>query len=223
MQKTVRSVILLLLLIGIAEAKTVYVTDESNVSLRSQASNKSKILRQLPAGTPLTVLSENKKKGFSQVRLENGMEGFVATRSTTDQPPSRSELEADAKNRDSLQAENASLKAELTALKNALTPGTTLEQSLAAERDQLDRELAEIKRTAADAIQIKQERDDLQERVVNLERDLEQFKLENKALKDSTKQDWFLYGGSVAFIGILFGLILPKIRWRRKSSNWDTF
>jgi SH3 domain protein len=104
-----------------------------------------------------------------------------------------------------------------------LTPNTSLEQSLAAERDKLFRELSDLKRTAADSIQIKEERDGLQEHVVNLERELEQFKLDNQVLKDSTKQDWFLYGGAVAFIGVLLGFILPRIGWRRKSGGWDTF
>jgi SH3 domain protein len=69
---------------------------------------------------------------------------------------------------------------------------------------------------------LKNERDQLQERVVNVERDLEQFKLENQSLKDSTKQDWFLYGGLLALFGVILGFVLPKLSWRRKSS-WDSF
>jgi SH3 domain protein len=57
---------------------------------------------------------------------------------------------------------------------------------------------------------------------VNGERDLEQLKLENQALKDTTKQDWLLYGGALVIIGIFLGFILPKISWRRKS-GWDTY
>lgn len=227
MKKTVkiiaRCIIVLLSFTAIAEAKTVYVTDQLTLPLRSHETEKSKSLKGLPTGTPLTVISENKKTGYYHVRLQNGMEGFIGIRSTMNEPPNRVQLDTATKIRDSLQAENESLKAELVDLKKTLTPGTPLEQSLAAERDQLERELTELKNTAADAIQIKAERDDLQERVVNLERDLEQYKINNKALKDNIKLDWFLYGGSVAFIGILFGLILPKIRWRRRNSSWDSF
>ena len=227
MKKTVKIIalfiIVLLSLTAIAEAKTVYVTDQLTLPLRSHETEKSKPIRGLPTGTPLTVISENKNTGYYRVRLQNGMEGYIAIRSTMNEPPSRIQLDTATQIRNSLEAENGSLKAELAALKKTLTPGTTLEQSLAAERNQLQRELTELKNTAADAIQIKTERDDLQERVVNLERDLEQYKIHNKALKDNIKLDWFLYGGSVAFIGILFGLILPKIRWRRRNSSWDSF
>ncbi len=56
-----------------------------------------------------------------------------------------------------------------------------------------------------------------------MERENQQLKREKQALEDSTNQDWFLYGGILAFTGIFLGLIIPKIRWQRKTSNWDTF
>ena len=84
-------------------------------------------------------------------------------------------------------------------------------------------ELAELQQTAANAIQLKQQRDQLQERVVSVERELQQLKRENQALTDSSNQDWFLYGGALSLFGVLLGFILPKLSWRRRSSGWDTF
>lgn len=223
MKNAFSAFIFLLSAFASAEARTVYVTDNINLSLRSEESEKGKVLKLLPTGTPLTVISENKKTGFSRVRLENGQEGYFPTRNLMKDPPSRFQLEAANKSMGSLQMENARLKSELASLKQSITPNTSLEQSLAAERDQLHRELSDLKKTAANSIQIKEERDELQEHVVNLERELEQFKLDNKVLKDSTEQDWFLYGGAVAFTGVLLGFILPRIGWRRKSGGWDTF
>ena len=110
----------------------------------------------------------------------------------------------------------------MNALKDSLTPGSSLEKSLATERDQLARELNELKKTAASPFQLKNEHDELQERFVNVERDLQQFKLENQALKDTASQDWFLYGGVLSLVGVLLGFILPKLGWRRKSS-WDSY
>lgn len=213
---------ILLVTIGPAQAKTVYVTDNLNLSLKSEENNDSKVLKLLATGTPLTVISENPKTGFSRVRLSNGTEGYISTRNTMKEPPGRLQLETATKNINTLQAENNALKAELRALKDSLTPGTSLEQSLAIERDHLSRELSVLKKTAAGAIQLKNERDELQERVVNIERELQQFKLENQALKDTTHQDWFLYGGLLSLAGVLLGFILPKLGWRRKN-RWDSF
>jgi len=207
---------------GVAHAKTVYVTDNLNLSLRSQENNDSKVIKLLPTGTPLVVISENPATGFSFVRLSNGQEGYILTRNTIKEPPARDKIGDTNRSLRALESENERLKGELIVLREKLTPGTSLEQALADERDQLSRELAELKKTATNAMQIKNERDELQERVVNVERDLEQLKLENQALKDTSNQDWFLYGGLLALLGVILGFILPKLGWRRKN-NWGSF
>jgi SH3 domain protein len=220
--KTVLRLLLLFVCVKSAQAETVYVTDNLNLSLRSEEDTHSKVLKLLPTGTPLTVIKENAATGFLFVRLNDGMEGFIPARNTMKEIPSRQQLDTVTKNMLGLQAENATLKAELSTLRESITPDTPLEQSLATERDQLSRELNELKKASANTIQLKNERDELQERVVNVERDLQQFKLENQALKDTTKQDWFLYGGLLSLFGVILGFVLPKISWRRKSS-WDSF
>ncbi|MFZ2169642.1 MAG: TIGR04211 family SH3 domain-containing protein [Methylococcaceae bacterium] len=217
-----RSFLILIVTLGSARAETVYVTANLNISLRSEESTRSKFLKALPIGTPVTVIKENKKSGFTKVRLKDGTEGYIQSRNVTKEPPILDLPETSSKIMESLQAENAVLKTELATAKSAITPGTSLEQSLANERDRLSRELAELKKTAAGSLQLKNERDELQERVVGVERDLQQFKLENQALKDTANQDWFLYGGILALAGVLLGFILPKLSWRRKTS-WDSF
>ncbi|MCX7093165.1 MAG: TIGR04211 family SH3 domain-containing protein [Methylobacter sp.] len=223
MKKILSSFFILLVTFGSAQAEVVYVTDNLNLSLRSEENNNSKAIKLLPTGTPLTVIEENKTTGFLHVRMNDGTEGYMPVRNTIKEPPSRSQLDVANKNLVSLQAENATLKAELATLKESITPGTSLEQSLAKERDQLSRELSELKKTAASTVELKNQRDELQERVVNVERELQQFKLENQALQDTANQDWFLYGGILALIGVILGFILPKLSWRRSRSSWDSY
>jgi len=216
------SFFILILTFGPAQAETVYVADDQNLSLRDAASINAKVLKTLPTGTPLTLIDKQSKSEFIHVRLIDGTEGYIKARYINKQPPALDPKDTSSKNMALLQSDNASLRTELNALKDSLTPGTSLEKSLATERDQLARELNELKKTAASSFQIKNERDELQERVVNVERDLQQFKLENQALKDTASQDWFLYGGVLSLAGVLLGFILPKLGWRRKSS-WDTY
>ncbi len=106
--------------------------------------------------------------------------------------------------------------------KDPNAPVTPLEISLTKDKEQLNRELSDLKKTAANAVQIKDERDDLKVRVVNVERDLQQLKRENQTLKDSANQDWFLYGGGLALAGVLLGFIIPKISWGRRNT-WGSF
>jgi SH3 domain protein len=214
-------VFFLLLLVTVAvQAKTAYVTNNLDLPLRSKESAKSKILNLLPIGTPVEVLKENSKTGFSFVQLSNGMQGYIATKNTVTEPPSHTQQGIITSNLGSLTTENNSLKAELAKVKASIAPDTPLEQTLSVERDRLDRELTELKRTAGSQIQLKSERDKLQEDLVNVKREFEQLKLENNALKDGASQDWFLYGGMLSLAGVILGFILPKLAWRRKS-GWD--
>jgi SH3 domain protein len=222
MKTLLSSFFILIVTFGSARAETVYVADDQNLSLRNSPSINAKVLKSLPTGTPLTLIDKQTKSEFIHVRLIDGTEGYIKARYTKKQPPAIDPKDASGKTIALLQSENDALRTELNALKESLTPGSSLEKSLATERDQLVRELNELKKTAASSFQLKTERDELQERVVNVERDLQQFKLENQALKDTASQDWFLYGGILSLVGVLLGFILPKLGWRRKSS-WDSY
>ena len=211
-----------LALSGAAHADIVYVTDDFNLALRDAASSHGKVLQTLSTGAALTVIGEHTKSGFVRVRLSDGTEGYIKTRYTKKEPPAYDASDTSGKNITLLQNENAALRAELKTAKEAINPNTPLEQTLANERDKLSKELNELKKTAGASVQLKNERDELQERVVSVERELQQFKLENQALKDTSNQDWFLYGGILALLGVGLGFILPKLSWRRRSS-WDSY
>ncbi len=221
MKKIYLSYLILLITFGSAHADILYVADDTNLALRSAPNSYGPVVKVLPTGTSVTVVGEP-HNGFIKVRLIDGTEGYVKTKYTKKEPPEQDAKDTASKNLVLLQTEIGTLKEQLAKATQAITPGSTLEKSLATERDQLSRELKELRTTAANAVQLKEEHDLLQERVVNGERDLEQIKLENQALKDTTKQDWLLYGGALVIIGIFLGFILPKISWRRKS-GWDSY
>ena len=122
-KKILSSFFILLVTFGSAQAETVYVTDNLNLSLRSEENNSSKVVKLLPTGTPLTVIEENKSTGFAHVRLNDGTEGYMPIRNTMKEPPSRAQLEVVNKNLAALQSENATLKAELATVKESITPG----------------------------------------------------------------------------------------------------
>lgn len=223
MNKILAGILFLFLMTSYAQARTVYVTDDIKFTLRSTENNRSKILKMLPSGTALTLIEENKASGYSKVRTGSGIEGYILSRHTSPKPINRWYLNKANKKLEQLQTENDLIKAELQDLKGNNDQTLSSIQSLTAERDKLSREFSELQQTAANAVQLKHQRDQLQERVISVERELQQIKRENQALEDSTNQDWFLYGGMLSLFGVILGFILPKLSWRRKTSNWDTF
>ena len=223
MKKILTAFFTLLCISTAVNAKTVYVTDTIKYTLRSSESNRSKILRMLPSGTALTIVSENQGSGYSKVRTGSGLEGFILTRHTLNKPISKWYLNKANKKLETLQQDFDLAKKELSQLKGNNNQALTSNKSLTKERDKLGKELNELRQTAANAVQLKHQRDQLQERVISVERELQQVKRENQTLEDSTNQDWFLYGGILSLFGVILGFILPKLSWRRKTSNWDTF
>ncbi|MGB4497683.1 MAG: TIGR04211 family SH3 domain-containing protein [Methylococcaceae bacterium] len=201
----------------------VYVADDYNLTLWSTSNYTGKI-QVLPTGSPLTIIGEHAtSNGLIKVKTIDGTEGFIKFKYVKKEAPEHDRDDISAKNIAALQGQISKLEVELKAAKAVVTPGTTLEQSLATERDKLSRELNELKKISGSAVQLKTERDELQERYVAVERDLQQVKLENQALQDTANQDWFLYGGMLALVGVLLGFILPKLSWKRSRGGWDTY
>lgn len=203
-------------------AETAYITDRIEVHLRTGQSISHKIVHTLNSGTPLTVLSRNPATGYSRVRLKSGEEGWLLSRFLSDKPIARQQLEAASQKLAELNSENERLKEELAVFQGDHQQTQAENQDLNVEARRLSAELNRIKETAANAIQIQQQRDQLQERVIHLERQLQNVKHEKQTLENSSSQDWFLMGAGVLFAGIVLGLVLPKLSWRKKS-RWDSF
>jgi SH3 domain protein len=197
---------------GLANARTAYVTDSVDIPLRSGESERTKIVKMLANGTPLTLLGDNTENGYTYVQVNTGVEGFILTRYLSSEPGGRAQLEVANKKLEALQEENKQLKSAQAS-----------NQDIGKERDKLSTELTELQQTAANAIQLKQQRDLFQEELAAAQRELQQLKRENQALTDSSNQDWFLYGGGLSLFGVLLGFILPKLSWRRRSGGWDSF
>lgn len=205
-----------------ALAETRYVSDNLEITMRSGKGNSFSILRMLSSGTPVEVLEVDKDDGYTRVRTSNGKEGWVLTRYLMRTQAARDRLADTQKQLAEMELEKRKLEtamAEMTDSKKALS---TQLSTLDSEHRKTSQELAEIKRTASSALALDSENKELKGRVVGLERQLQTLQQENEGLRDRTARDWFMVGAGVILLGIIVGLVIPRIRWRRKSS-WDTF
>ena len=216
---------LLLLMLCITQVTlaetTRYVSDNLEITLRSGESTKHQILRMLSSGTPLEVLETNPESGYSKVRDPKGTVGWVLTRYLMNLPSARDRL-ADA------QKKLVNMEIEITRLKEEAKQTTGDRKSLTQEKQKLEeetrkltQELNTIRKTAASTLAIDQENRTNKAKLVALEQDLQVVKQENEALKDRTARDWFMVGAGVIVLGMVIGLLIPKLRWQRKSS-WDS-
>jgi SH3 domain protein len=211
-----------LLVCGTALAETRYVSDNLEITMRSGKGTSYGIIRMLRSGTPVDVIEEDKEAGYTHVRVKGGKEGWVLSRFLMKGQAARDRLAAAEKNLAELELDNRKMETSMATLTDQKA---ALEKELAALEGQtrnVSQELSEIKRTASSALAIDSENKDLKSRVVSLERQLQTLQQENEGLRDRTARDWFMVGAGVVLLGIIVGLIIPRIRWRKKSS-WDTF
>jgi SH3 domain protein len=215
-------IFLSLLVCGTALAETRYVSDNLEITMRSGKGTSYGITRMLRSGTPVDVIEEDKEAGYTHVRVKGGKEGWVLSRFLMKGQAARDRLAAAEKSLAELELENRKMETSMAALTDEKA---ALEKELASLEGQtrnVSQELSEIKRTASSALAIDSENKDLKGRVVSLERQLQTLQQENEGLRDRTARDWFMVGAGVVLLGIIVGLIIPRIRLRKKSS-WDTF
>lgn len=203
-------------------AENAYVTDQFDVTMRSGPSTRNTILRMLPTGTTVEVVEVDGETGYSRINTASGIEGYVLSRFLMDQPAARDQLA-------SLQQQVNDLRQRNQELVARAGQATASRDEFRQERDRLlkgnqdkDAELADIRRVSANAIDLNNENQTLQTTLQTMNHRMQAQTSEIQELKDKRNRDWFIAGAAVLLGGILVGLILPKLRLRRRSS-WSDF
>jgi SH3 domain protein len=207
---------------GQALAETRYVTDQSTITLRKGESTRHKIVRNLPSGEAVQQLEIKESSGYSKIRTEDGTTGYVLTRQLQDEPVARARLAAMETKLAELQQAPDRLATRLAELQAAHEELQVEHQELSGEKGRLEQELASIKHASANVVQITEERSELRKNVADLTRQVANLRQENQDLKNQTTQRWFLIGAGVVTGGILIGLVLPHLRFRRRRDSWGS-
>jgi SH3 domain protein len=205
-----------------AAAEQRWVSDEFEVMMRSGKGNRQSIVRQLKSGTRLEVLETDSDEGYTRVRTGSGAEGWVLSRYLVRTPTARLRVpELEQKLRES-QTNLSRISNELKQLKSSRSSLESeigeLQSSNSSQASQLER----ITRLSSDTIKVDQQNIQLKQRLAENEQQIGKLEVENQQLASRANREWFLIGGAVLTAGLLLGLILPRIRWRKKSS-WSDF
>ncbi len=207
----------LLLPLLVVAGETWYVSDKLIITLRSGQGNQYQIIKTLPSGTPLEVL-EKTETGYTRVRTPDGLEGWVRTQYLIPEPIAAVKLERAEKKLARLQARNRKLKEELTQLRKRTAELEAERKQLLASNQKAEAELKRLNEVAARPLLLDKQNRELKQQNVRLEKELQVLQQENQHLKDRSQREWFIAGALVLFGGLLLGLVIPRIRWRKKSS-----
>jgi len=213
---------ILVLTVSAVHAEERWVTDEFEVMMRSGQNNKQRILRQLTSGTRVEALKVDEESGFTKIRHSSGEEGWVLTRYLRATPTAKLRLPATEQRLQRSEAQRVELGREVTELKKdkqgLQQEAAELQSSNRSLQDQVDR----ITKLSSTTIQVDDQNKQLKQRLVDSQQQTDALEIENRRLGSRSNREWFLVGGAVLAIGLLLGLIIPRINWRKKSS-WSDF
>ena len=205
-----------------AYAQTAWVTDQFEVTLRTGPSTSNALRLSPSSGTRLEILETDSESGYSRVRTSGGTEGWVLTRYLMNQPSAREQLAELNQQLSSATDEGSSLAVELSTLRGEYREAEQNITRLEREKQSLESELEEIRATAANVLTINRRNQELQEKLTNNEIETDRLSEEVRTLSGQSNRGWFITGALVLFGGMILGLIVPKMRWQRRS-RYDTF
>lgn len=205
-----------------AQTDSAWVSDQFEVMLRSGPSTSNAIERMLPSGTRLEILDRDDESGYTRVRTTAGTEGWVLSRYLMREPSAREQLATLTKQLTNAAAKGSTLNSQLDAVRNEYDSATGRIAELEGEKQRLEEELEEIKRTAANVLAINSQNTQLREQLTDAELHAATLEQQNREMSSQTTRYWFMTGALVLVVGIILGIWLPRIRWQRRS-RYDRF
>lgn len=209
--------ILLLLLVWFpaANATTKYVMDVIYIVVRAEEGDEAKILKTIKSGESMEVIED--KGDFLLVKTGSGDEGWVRSRYLQDDPIAATKLDAVSGKLKSVQEENNQLKALMNELRKEVKEQDKTNKDLLAENKKINKEFGHISEVAQKPLEISNENRGLKENNESMKAQIDALQLENAKYKEAGNRDWFLTGAGVVVLGVIMGLIIPRIRWRRRA------
>jgi len=138
------------------------------------------------------------------------------------EPSAREQLENLTSQLTSANTRGSSLDSKLEAVRSEYDSANNQIAKLEREKGAVEKELAEIKRTAANVLSINSQNESLMDQLAEAQIRGDTLEQENRRLTSQTTRYWFMAGALVLLIGILLGIWLPRVRWQRRS-RYDRF
>jgi len=217
LMKKLAVLIILCLFASVAWAKEQYVIDVLYITLRDSPMEDATVLRALKSGTKLEVL-ELGENGYSHVRTEKGEEGWAKTKYLSDEPVAIIRVERLQAKNDSLMAEMKALKEKSSLAKRKVKEAEKERKRLESKSQKLQSQNAKMKSMSAKPMELAKENEALASKNASMESELKELREEKDLNFNSKSRDWFIAGAGVLILGMVIGLILPSIRWRKRNS-----
>jgi len=209
----------LMMVAATAVGQTLYVSDQLVITVRTGPSTENSIITNLVTGDAVEVLQANAETGYTRVRIQSGVEGWVLGRYLVATPVSQDRLIIAESDLAEAQVTVATLEGSVAMLAAELeVTGRRLEET-ETENASLMKELADLRAASENVLSIRDQNESLRRRLNERNEEAELLAIDNDRLRNRATREWFVAGAGVLLAGIIVGLIAPGLR-RRRRSQW---
>ncbi|KLN97707.1 TIGR04211 family SH3 domain-containing protein [Moellerella wisconsensis] len=178
-------------------AEKRYISDELSTYVHTGPGNQYRIVGTLNSGDEVELVATD--KDFAQVKDSRGRTVWLPSDQLSSQPSLKTRIPA-------LEAENQQLRTKLQNIDDTWNARTAEMQNKVADSDNI-------------VAQLKAENTKLNNELIKAGKKLEIAEVNLDDRRRELILQWFMYGGGVAGVGLILGLILPHIIPRRKKRN----
>jgi len=194
-----------------------FIIDRIYVSLREGPDENSAVVAgNLPSGTQLTLLSEDKASGYSQVTTANGIQGWLKTRYLQKTPTAAlkiSSLEKQLSN--AVTKDKGELQKELEIAEENLKDAN-------ARLAKMEKELTEIKYASTNVVKISAQNKELTEKNQLLQSKIDSLGAVSEQKNSDESMTFFVYGGLLVLATLVLNILIDSIKRKRSygSGGW---
>ncbi|UTT85627.1 SH3 domain-containing protein [Vibrio pelagius] len=202
MKKLISFVLFAMLAAPAAFAQDRYIADKLFTYMHSGPNNSYRIIGSVDAGEKITFLQANKQTGYTQIQDNRGRKGWVESKFVTSQ-------ESMALRMPKLEKELAEVKAKLA---NARQSADSEKAGLISSLESRNTQISELEQNYSE----------ISQQLTSVQTENRELRAKLDTQKDDLLLKYFMYGGGVAGLGLLFGLILPHLipRKRKSPNGW---
>ena len=178
-----------------------YISDELDTYVHSGPGNQYRIVGTLKGGDEVTLISVDDSTSYGQIRDSKGKTTWIPLNQLSETPSLRIRVP-------DLEQQVKTLTDKLANIDNSWNQRTAEMQQKVAASDSVISEL-------------QKENESLKNQLVVAQKKVSAVNLQLDDKQRTIILQWFMYGGGVAGIGLLLGLILPHlIPSRKKNNRW---
>lgn len=198
---------LMMLPLFVPAKSLVYVSDQVEIPLRQEESNRSQIIKMVLSGAQLELLKST-ESGWTQVRTAEGEIGWIISRYLMNKPAARVELPELQSKYSIKNIELNQLQVRFGKLEKQFVDIQNNHQKTLIEKAKADTKIKHVEEIYQDSLKIEHENQQLNSKILQQSSEIKLLKQNSTYEQDRRARNWFIIGGLVLLLGAVLGAVL---------------